>query len=144
MEDPEMLKNLKFIGLVILRPAPRLRGRLENAGSATFIPRIVRVVLGGSPLEHLEDRKGMVECAQRRLAWARLAAHDDRLVRDEFGEVEPKQFELDEVEADHALLQTLSSTEESAEPSDGSLSTLVKTTYASMLPTDHPARVHYT
>merc|ERR1719421_2486767 len=86
MEDAEMLKHLKFIGLVILRPAPRLRGRLENAGSATFIPRIVRVVLGGSPLEHLEDRTGIAECVQRRLAWARLAAKEERLVFDENGE----------------------------------------------------------
>ena len=54
-------------------------------------------MLGGSPLEHIEDRKGILECVQRRLAWARLAAHDDRLLRDELGNAEPKQFERDEV-----------------------------------------------
>jgi hypothetical protein len=142
-EEAEMLKNLKFIGLVILRPAPRLRGRLENAGSATFIPRIVRMVLGGSPLEHLEDRKGIVECVQRRLAWARLAAHTDRLVRNEKGEVEPKQFDLDEVEADLALLRALSTEESAEKQSDGSVASSVKATYAEMLPAEHPARGQY-
>lgn len=67
-------------------------------------------------------------------------------MRDEFGEVEPKQFELDEVEANCAVLQALQPhgpTEESADLSDASLCTLVKTTYANLLPNEHPARAHY-
>jgi hypothetical protein len=141
-DNAEMLAHLKFIGLVIVRPAPRLRGRLENAGSATFIPRIVRNVLGGSPLEHIEDRKGILECVQRRLAWARLAAHDDRLLRDELGNAEPKQFELDEVEANLALVRNLSN-DESADKADVSLCSYVKNTYVEMLPPEHPARAQY-
>ena len=89
-----------------------------------------------------QDRKGILECVQRRLAWARLAAHDDRLLRDELGNAEPKQFELDEVEANLAVLRALSS-DESDDKTDSSLCLHVKKTYVEMLPSEHPARAQY-
>ena len=74
--------------------------------------------------------------------WARLAAHDDRLLRDELGNAEPKQFELDEVEANLAVLRALSS-DESDDKADLSLCLHVKKTYVEMLPSEHPARAQY-
>jgi hypothetical protein len=65
-------------------------------------------------------------------------------VRNEHGEVEPKQFDLDEVEADLALLKVLTRMEESAEKHDASVCTsYVKSIYAEKLPADHPARAQY-
>ena len=96
---------------------------------------------------HMEGERGLCapfleRAALERVAWARLAAHDDRLLRDELGNAEPKQFELDEVEANLAVLRALSS-DESDDKADLSLCLHVKKTYVEMLPSEHPARAQY-
>lgn len=125
---------LRLIGLVVARPPARVGpdGPEDYAPEFT-VPRAVRRVLGGSPLEHLDDPPALLACARQRLAWARLA-----------DSAEQAPGPHSEVAADRAVVEALEQRAAEAErgsevgpPPDA------QSLYADGLGSQHPARPLY-